>query len=392
MLLVSTPAWAQNNSGNARQGPSAQRVIHITDSGWDTFTATFDCERGGRDKGWATDQWELTLTKTGIATITATDMFCAGDYFEIYINGELVTTTPDPGAWGCTGYPSGPHSSGSFTAILCPGTYAIAVRDAGFDGHSPKEIQDERMCPAGFRVSGALSPYQQPLTARAAATEGLFAPALASPPEPSPEARQLIQYTDALAPFLSEDERGFHHLDVAAAQRAGVSADALAFGHQMVALNNRIVAAVERGEAHGLKPEDFAFIEPLYRYYADTGARPAQQSACGSFVNPDECARRLQSGLFFGSLEEVQDHLRSLGYRPTSFGARGGGPAGLDWTLQRDHPCGFGTYRNQANIRQDYQFCWTYTYQGPEPNPEIRTYIHPYPGWVGYVFWWHTRC
>ena len=173
MLLVSAPAWAQNNSGDARQGPSPQRVIHITDAGWNTPTATFDCERSGRDKGWAADQWDLTLTQSYIVQITITDCCCAGDYFELYINGELQYTTPQVAGWGCTVFPNGPNSSGTFSTILCPGTYTIAVRDAGFQGHSPNQIADELMCPAGFSVSAVVTPYQQPVAPPTAATRSI---------------------------------------------------------------------------------------------------------------------------------------------------------------------------------------------------------------------------
>ncbi len=35
--------------------------------------------------------------------------------------------------------------------------------------------------------------------------------------------------------------------------------------------------------------------------------------------------------------------------------------------------------------------CWTYNTQGPEPNPEVLSYIGswPYFSWPGYVRWWH---
>jgi len=44
-------------------------------------------------------------------------------------------------------------SSGSFTVSLPAGTHLIEIRDAGFDGHTPEEIADQNMCPAGYTVN-----------------------------------------------------------------------------------------------------------------------------------------------------------------------------------------------------------------------------------------------
>ncbi len=207
------------------------------------------------------------------------------------------------------------------------------------------------MCPAGFSVSAVVTPYQQPVAPPTAVTQPAFAPLPSPVPAPTAEAQQLLDHTNALQPFLSVDEKGFHRLDVPSAKKAGVSGQAIAFGQQFVALNNRVVESELEGQPHGLVSQDFAFVEPLYRYYAESGVQP-QQSSCGSRSNPDPCARRDESGLFFSTYEEAAQHLISLGYEPTNRRAGGQGAGGRDFTLPLPHACGFGTYRNQAIIRQ----------------------------------------
>lgn len=124
-------------------------AIPVTAAGWGTDTVTSDCQLG-----WGDDSWVLTLTEAKDVTIEVDDCCCVGDYFEIYVDGVKVGTTPAPAAWGC-GQP-GPISTGSATVSLMPGTYTITVRDAGFDG---RDLEGTGMCPAGFTVSGETDPY-----------------------------------------------------------------------------------------------------------------------------------------------------------------------------------------------------------------------------------------
>lgn len=373
LAFLTAPADAfSQNIESGRESLSTQGVISITDSDWTTYTQTSDCATG-----WGDDTWQLTLTQIRNVTIAVTDCCCPGDYYEVWVDGKLIGTTPNLAPpWGCDF--SGPLSAGSFTVTLCPGTHTISVRDAGFDGHSLSEIQDQRMCPAGFTVSGVLS---APSTATAAPSEAMFVPSPAPLPT-DPVVQQLQAQTEAVAPFIVTDERGMQRLLSDEARRAGVSAEALALGHRLVALNNRIVMAAIRDEEVSLDASDFAFIEPLFRHQAQAG------SHCGSFRNPTPCPPRVQSGQFFSTEAEVMQHLISLGYHRTANYA--GGSSGRDYTLVVDHPaCGTGPFRIQANIRQQGP-CWTYSTQGPEPNPEIRSYSWPHFWWGGYVAWWHA--
>ena len=143
-----------SNSNSVTRALSIEReVISVTDSGWFTDAGTSDCVNGQADQ-----VWQLTLTTPRNLTVTVVDCCCPGDFFEIRVNGNLIGTTPNLAPpWGCS--QNGPLSSGSFTTPLCPGTYTITIRDAGFDNHTPEEIASEGMCPAGFSVSGTLSDF-----------------------------------------------------------------------------------------------------------------------------------------------------------------------------------------------------------------------------------------
>ena len=137
-------------------------LITLTDTGWSGWTVTNDC--GPNYNGWCDDQWQISLTCTFEVTIYVEDNFCPGDFFEVYIDGVLIGTTPNLSPpWGCSHY-GPPYSSGSFSVCKGPGIYLIEIRDAGFDGHTPAEIQAEGMCPAGFYVDISLAPDNIPPT------------------------------------------------------------------------------------------------------------------------------------------------------------------------------------------------------------------------------------
>ncbi len=374
-------AQAQESPRNVEteaKGPSVQRIISITDSGWTTNTLTSDCATG-----WGDDTWQLTVTQSfGIAelTVTANDCCCPGDYYEVWVDDRLIGTTPNLAPpWGCDF--SGPLSSGSFRVTLCPGTHVIKVRDAGFDGHSLAEIQAQNMCPAGFTVAGSLTPAP-PTLAQTSETSMAVSEA---PPPPSPEVQQLQQQLAAVAPFVVTDERGMQRLLTDDARRAGISGEALGLGHRTVALNNRIIMAALRDEEPPVQRVDFAFIEPLFLYQAQQG------HPCGDRQHPTPCPPRVASTQFFSTQAEVEQHLQSLGYHRTARYASGGA-FGIDFTIVVPGPagCGTGTFRTQAIIHRQGD-CWTYNTQGPEPNPEVLSYIGswPYFSWPGYVRWWH---
>lgn len=361
------------NAGGAVPGAEARDVIPIVDSDWTTATATSDCATGMGD-----DTWELTLTQARQVTISVDDCCCPGDYFEVFVNGNRIGTTPNLAPpWGCDF--TGPLSHGSFPVPLCPGLHTIAVRDAGFDGHSPEEILEQGMCPAAFTVSGTLAslPPSVPVV--------LGNPAYKyRPPQPprDPGARNILRQLEEIAPFLTTDSRGLMHLDAQAAQRNGVRRDTLQFGHDVVALTNRIVIAGQHGVEPRIDAAEFEPFEPFFLYLAGEG------HPCGDMDHPTSCPDWVASGLCFASREEAVAHLQASGFHataPYTLPARG-----VDYTRPADYPgCPFaGAFRTHAIIRT-VSGMRTYSLQGLEPNPEYLSYEDPYLLWVPYVIWWH---
>src|SRR5689334_22052003 len=85
---------------------ATRRTLVLQDSAWATNTQSSDCVSGQGD-----DVWQLTLSRTRELRVTASDISCPGDYFEIFIDGRLTGTTPNLAPpWGClTGGGSGPN-------------------------------------------------------------------------------------------------------------------------------------------------------------------------------------------------------------------------------------------------------------------------------------------
>ena len=140
--------------------PSPHNTLYTyVDTGWYLVTSTSDCAAG-----WGDDEVQLTLTAPKKVTVTIEDCCCRGDFYELYMDGNLIGATPDYyglglSGWGCYSGGWGPLSVGSMEVFVPAGTYLFETRDAGFDGHTEAEIIAEGMCPAGYTVIGALSDF-----------------------------------------------------------------------------------------------------------------------------------------------------------------------------------------------------------------------------------------
>ncbi len=145
-----TPPPGNDNSGaSVRSSISPNGIIDVVDSNWSTFSETSDCAQG-----WGDDEWRLRLSHPKTVRIRVDDCCCPGDYYSVYVNGNLLGTTPKPAVWGC--YYTGSLSTGTFDIFLPTGTHTIKVRDVSFSDHTAQEIAYQRMCPAGFTLSGTL--------------------------------------------------------------------------------------------------------------------------------------------------------------------------------------------------------------------------------------------
>jgi len=216
--------------------------------------------------------------------------------------------------------------------------------------------------------------------------------------------QQLQDELEAVMPFIVTDDKGKQRLLRAEALRAGLSMEAVNIAQRLVNITNRITKAAGKDEDidPNLNAEDFAFIDPLFRRWASNGFSDQSVSGvmtnqatifphCGSFINPGPCPPRVDSGLLFSSKQEVIQHLLALGYHqvPRYATVRGGFTNDFAQVVDKTD-CGFGPFRIEAALRHHGE-CWTYYTQGPEPNPEIFSYVAlwPYPWWPEYVYWWH---
>lgn len=199
--------------------------------------------------------------------------------------------------------------------------------------------------------------------------------------ESETRAAELESALAAVQPYVEIDERGMERLRAAEARQAGVPGEAIGLARRLIALDNRIIAAAQRGEEADVAPGDFEFIEPLF-------IEIAQTDPCGTRQHPAPCPQRVESGVYFFTREEVITHLEGLGYHRTANYA--GGSSGNDYSRVVSSACGGGSFREQAIIHQR-EPCWTYNTQGPEPNPEVLGYVWPRLGWPGYVRWWHLH-
>lgn len=162
MMFAALPAGALADQaapqhGNGPGGAQKHSVIVVHDNDWSSDTQVSDCASGAASLQ-ADDSWSLVLTNPTIMSVTATDGFCVGDYYAVHRNGAHMGNTPKPGAWGCD-Y-SGTLSAGTFTKTVKAGTTTIKVFDLGFRGHSAAQITRQRMCPAGFNLSGTVTPVR----------------------------------------------------------------------------------------------------------------------------------------------------------------------------------------------------------------------------------------
>jgi hypothetical protein len=124
-------------------------VIRVTDENWSGYSTCTDCS-----EGWASDIWELTLTKTRLVTFSIEDCCIVGDYYELWIDGKRTGTTEQVELWGDN------LSTGQFAVTLKGGTHQMKVRDSAFDTFSPDVLN--YMCPAGFYFSWELGESPDP--------------------------------------------------------------------------------------------------------------------------------------------------------------------------------------------------------------------------------------
>ena len=111
-------------------------------TGWHGYTTFYaDLDEDGTYDGDTADDWSITDSGWYTVSVGISDAFLYGDYFDVFVDGALIGTTPIVSKTGSDGY-----SAGSFDVLLEDGPYIIdfvdvLLRDyyliegpAGFDG------------------------------------------------------------------------------------------------------------------------------------------------------------------------------------------------------------------------------------------------------------------
>ena len=120
-------------------------TFYVVDSGWGpTSSVTSDCA-----DGWGDDDWQLTLTSPALLTVTVADCCIVGDFYAVYVDGEIIGITPEVELFGPT------LSSGSASVVLGPGVHMIEIRNMLEGFGEPGSTG----CPAGYTVTGQLAGF-----------------------------------------------------------------------------------------------------------------------------------------------------------------------------------------------------------------------------------------
>ncbi|MFH0836066.1 MAG: hypothetical protein V1834_02780 [Candidatus Micrarchaeota archaeon] len=240
----------------------------------------------------------------------------------------------------------------------------------------------------------------------------------------SADGKTMKTTMQALTPFMNLDESDYSvSFDYSRAKISGLSANALRLGKNYERFHNQVISSVMRGTyPAGIDSSLSAEFEPMFRYVAETGdmisasspisinkMRTANALSFDSFVpsftrrlsylvcggdqqHPHKCPTRVNTGIYKSTLTEMQNYLKSAGYHNTYWPGCGigGYPCQYDFSKTAyAYGCNGGQFRNQANIAKSGSK-WTYSWQSPEPNPEIFSYSWPVYWWGTYVNWWHN--
>lgn len=199
-----------------------------------------------------------------------------------------------------------------------------------------------------------------------------------------------------LTPFVRPNPDGTIYFDAASAVTAKLSVEMVQMGREYEKYHNGLITSVmSKGVKNARQGASQSKFESFFRQIARagdiTGTSPLQMACGGGMLMPHPKKDRIDSNIYKSSREELEAHLYSLGYHRTE--PPGCGPIVNcdDFTQWVDaYGCTQGAFRMQANVRH-VATGWTYSTQGPEPNPEIMSYSWPAYWWGAYVAWWHAR-
>jgi hypothetical protein len=193
--------------------------------------------------------------------------------------------------------------------------------------------------------------------------------------------------------------------DERAARKARYSPAGIRLVRDLVAFTNEILAsegvAAAEAKERPARPQPSRVVASYFdqaEAYEGAGIEPevsaasiVSEAVCGSWWNP--LPRSAATWVTFSNLRDPAATLRSWGYHQTAGYASN--YSGSDWTRPQTYKpwaCGFNSFRDHAlisgknSLREQKYWGWS---PNGEPNPEVHTYVWPYPLWPAYVRWWH---
>lgn len=141
------------------------------------------------------------------------------------------------------------------------------------------------------------------------------------------------------------------------------------------------VANGQLSEIRQITEVDTSFLPGIIQY------AHAQTVCQGGPDDPHECPNWLPSGVLKPTQSQMASYLVQQGFHKTQGYASQYND--LYYTEGCDaYGCQGPIFRTHAII-QPSGSVWTYSYQTPEPNPEVLHYVWPATWWGDYVTWWH---
>jgi len=213
--------------------------------------------------------------------------------------------------------------------------------------------------------------------------------------------REVSQDIRRLAPFVQDVQKNTIRLqifDAKAALKNGFSPDTVLLVQEIVEFQNCLMTASATGKKNVMAepidtvkyPRLSTFLKMRRQEKPESISTPIEPCGELSFPVPDHRPQR-----YPGTSSNPEQTLLELGFHYT-WGYACGDYVEID--CDHDFTQGvwnFGPYGycekplfRMHGATDPKRPTW-YSMHGPEPNPELNTYVWPYPTWGVYVYWWH---
>ncbi len=200
-----------------------------------------------------------------------------------------------------------------------------------------------------------------------------------------------VQY---LQRYMVEVGDHVYYFDADRSRQDGVPATDIELMEQLVMFQN---VSLTNSVSLDALAENYPLVARFFRAAGAGAPHWASVHACGTFDIP--VPNFTPPTIYINSANPVGE-LLVQGYHQTAGYACGktleGCAAGIaaDYTRPRDYAGPFGVcpapiFRDHGHFV--YALPTHYSVQLGEPNPEVLSYVWPYPTWGAYAAWWHAR-